>query len=65
VTANTTPETLADDISPARLHGEACIVCGTTEPPLHPAGHVYTPSAEGGAPLGWAIVACESHGGER
>lgn len=27
---------LEQDISPARLHGEACWTCGSTEPPLHP-----------------------------
>ncbi|PBC80093.1 hypothetical protein BX265_5017 [Streptomyces sp. TLI_235] len=65
VTAHTTPPVLAEAISPARLHGEACIHCGSAEPPLVPDGHVYTESAEPGAPLGWAIVACKGCKGGR
>lgn len=52
-----------DSISIARLHGEACIVCGTASTPLMSAGHVYTLSR--GARLGWAVVACPDHAGER
>lgn len=50
-----------DPISPARLHGEACIECGSTEPPLVPAGHRHTQTERGRAPLGWAVVACPVH----
>lgn len=50
-----------DSISIARLHGEACIVCGTASPPLISAGHVYTRSC--GARLGWTVVACPEHAG--
>jgi hypothetical protein len=40
----------------ARLHGEACIECGSMSGPLLPAGHVYTRSCAGR--LGWAVVVC-------
>lgn len=50
---------IQDAISPVRLHGEACIHCGTTEGPLTPAGHRYT--ASGQIQLGWAVVACSEH----
>jgi hypothetical protein len=46
-------------ISPARLHGEACIICGRADGPLVDAGYVYTQS--GKAQLGWPVVACEEH----
>lgn len=49
-----------DTISIARLHGEACIACGTTRAPLAPAGHVYTRDQQGGR-LGWSVVACAEH----
>lgn len=48
------------DPTPNQLHAQACIVCGTTEEPLLPAGHVYT-KARGGGQLGWAVVACAKH----
>ncbi|WP_354643833.1 hypothetical protein [Kitasatospora camelliae] len=44
MTANHTPST--SDISPARLHAEACIDCGTPEPPLHPAGTLSVPDGD-------------------
>jgi hypothetical protein len=42
VTANRIPEAdlPAQDISPARLHGEACFDCGAAEAPLHPGGTI-------------------------
>ncbi len=45
-----------------QLHGKACIGadCGATAG-LAPAGHVYTPTRPGKAPLGWAVVACPDH----
>jgi hypothetical protein len=43
-----------------RLHGRACITCGTTTGPLTPAGHVYTGNADDGR-LGWAVTACPEH----
>ena len=68
VTATEVPEQAdqpaADLVSPARLHGEACITCGSTEPPLVPAGHRHTPTQAGKAPLGWAVVACPNHASE-
>ncbi|MFE2407142.1 hypothetical protein ACFXDE_02225 [Kitasatospora sp. NPDC059408] len=47
--------TLAAEYSAKQCRGEACIVCGHSDPPLAPAGHAYTPTP--GAPLGWAIAA--------
>ena len=49
-----------DDALLVRLHGEACITCGTTTGPLVPAGHRYTRNGQGGH-LGWAVVACTAH----
>jgi hypothetical protein len=49
-----------DDALLVRLHGEACITCGTTTGPLTPAGHVYTGNADEGQ-LGWSVVACPEH----
>lgn len=59
-----TPAADEEQLSIARLHGEACRYCGSTKPPLRPAGHVYTTDREGGR-LGWALVACASHSGGR
>lgn len=62
VTANQHPDAeppIQDAISPVRLHGEACIHCGTTDGPLAPAGHRYTPA--GSTQLGWPVVACPEH----
>lgn len=49
-----------DTLSIARLHGEACVVCGVTEG-LVDAGHVYTEGTEEGSRLGWAVRACPPH----
>jgi len=46
-----------DAISIVRLHGEACIGCGSAKGPLFPAGHVGTLDSEGG-PLSWPVVTC-------
>ncbi|MEZ0088949.1 hypothetical protein [Streptacidiphilus sp. EB129] len=57
------PSTLAlpvDDALLARLHGEACITCGTIEAPLTAAGHIYTGDQNGGR-YGWPVVACPVH----
>lgn len=54
--AAVTAETLTD----AQLHGKACINCGATSG-LVPAGHVYTKTRPGKAPLGWAVTACPTH----
>lgn len=43
-----------------RLHGLACIRCGTVSGPLDSAGHAYTMTATGGR-LGWSVVACREH----
>ncbi|MFC1429534.1 hypothetical protein ACEZDB_02550 [Streptacidiphilus sp. N1-3] len=54
------PSTLAlpvDDDLFVRLHGTACIICGTTQGPLNPAGHAYTGDSATGR-LGWSVVAC-------
>jgi len=45
------------DVSPARLHGEACFTCGSTEPPLHPAGTVGT-RVDDVLVREWPIVVC-------
>lgn len=58
--ADTRTSTLAlpvDESILARLHGKACITCGTTVGDLVPAGHVTTHS-HAGARLGWAVGAC-------
>ena len=49
-----------DDTSPARLHGEACLHCGSTTPPLLPAGLVGTRVSEG-IVREWPVVACRKH----
>ncbi|MFJ9443265.1 hypothetical protein ACIRRH_15545 [Kitasatospora sp. NPDC101235] len=41
----------------AQLQAKACICCGREGGELVPAGHVYTPTGETSAPLGWAVVA--------
>lgn len=48
-----------DTLSIARLHGHACIVCGTTTPPLRAAGHVNTRGSDG--LIAWPVVACKEH----
>ncbi|MFI9275158.1 hypothetical protein ACIGXM_31265 [Kitasatospora sp. NPDC052896] len=60
MTVNSDDRRFQDAISPARLHGEACIECGRREGLLTPAGHRYTESSAGGR-LGWAVVACPEH----
>ena len=55
-----TPALPVDDALLVRLHGEACITCGTTTGPLTPAGHVYTRVVDEGQ-LGWAVTACPEH----
>jgi hypothetical protein len=46
-----------------RLHGVACIRCGSVGGPLLPAGHAYTITDDGGR-LGWPVVACPEHQGK-
>lgn len=46
-----------DTVSIARLHGQACIKCGSTTPPLRPAGHVNTRGSDG--LIAWPVVACK------
>lgn len=48
-----------DDVSPARLHGEACWSCGAVTKGLTTAGSVYT-QAESEIRI-WPIVACPPH----
>lgn len=40
------------------MHGTECWLCGADDVPLGPAGHVYTYTCAGSAPLGWAVKAC-------
>jgi hypothetical protein len=47
-----------------RLHGLACIRCGSVTGRFAPAGHAYTITEDGGR-LGWAVVACAHHLGEQ
>jgi hypothetical protein len=53
--------TYADHLSHAQMHGEACWLCDASGVPLFPAGHVYTHTCAGSAPLGWAVVTCHTH----
>ena len=53
-----------DLVSIVRLHGEACITCGTTTLPLIPNGHVRTGGTDDGV-LSWPVVACPDHLGRR
>jgi hypothetical protein len=46
-----------DAISIVRLHGLACITCGTASGPLLDAGHIGTRDSEGGV-LSWRVVTC-------
>ncbi|MFJ4680032.1 MULTISPECIES: hypothetical protein [unclassified Kitasatospora] len=48
-------------ISPARLQGEACRVCGSTESPLHPGGGITVPGEMSGAVHDFDTVVCTSH----
>lgn len=54
---------VGDDVSIARLHGEACITCGAVNTRLFPAGAVST-VVEGGLQV-WQVVACAKHRGKR
>jgi hypothetical protein len=47
------------DVSPARLHGEACWICGAVTKGLATAGSVYT-TADGEIRI-WPVVACQPH----
>ncbi|MHA6759821.1 hypothetical protein [Streptacidiphilus sp. PAMC 29251] len=62
--ANTAaPSTLSlpvDDALLVRLHGQACITCGSTTGPLLSAGHAYTGDGDGSR-HGWPVVACPEH----
>jgi hypothetical protein len=51
----------ADGLDRDQLHGLKCWRGTDCTGPLYPAGHAFTTPAEPGAPLGWAIVACERH----
>ncbi|WP_133260136.1 hypothetical protein [Streptacidiphilus pinicola] len=46
-------------VTSAQLHAHACIICGNAPGGLQPAGHVYTPVADG--EVGWLVVACPTH----
>ncbi|KIQ67072.1 hypothetical protein TR51_06750 [Kitasatospora griseola] len=48
-------------ISPARLHGEACFVCGSTEPPLHPNGTITIDGNAPGVVHDFETVVCIRH----
>lgn len=52
-----------DTVSIARLHGEACIRCGSTVPPLTPCGHMRTVGTDNGV-LSWPVVACAAECGD-
>lgn len=41
----------------ARLHGEACIVCGSANYPLLPVGRLPLK----GSRVAWQVVACREH----
>lgn len=50
---------VGEQVSIARLHGEACYTCGAVHAQLVPAGTVTTP-VDGGL-REWPIVACPQH----
>lgn len=54
------PRIVGDDTSPVRLHGQACIHCGTSTGPLTPAGQVGTRVDEGVVRV-WEVVSCSEH----
>jgi len=62
VTENSTPEDSlhVQDVSPARLHGEACIDCGTADQPLFRAGRLTLPGV-GDIVHDYDTVACAAH----
>jgi hypothetical protein len=47
-------------ISIARLHGEACLICGTTSDALLPTGRLHTTGADGTRRT-WRAVVCPAH----
>lgn len=47
-----------DHVSIARLHGEACIKCGSTVLPLMHNGYVRTRGSDDSV-LSWLVVACQ------
>lgn len=53
-------ETVPALVDSEQLHGRACVRCGSTMAGLLDAGHVYTPSGDGGR-LGWPVKACPHH----
>lgn len=56
------PVTLVDgtQVSLARLHGEACIICGAVNGRLVPAGTRHTRGADR-ALTSWEVVTCVAH----
>lgn len=46
---------LGDSVSIARLHGQACLDCGTVAGRLHPAGVALHRGRR------WPVVACDAH----
>lgn len=50
-----------DAVSIVRLHGEACIDCGSTVGPLTPAGHIGTRTGNGDGTISWPVVTCPAH----
>ncbi|MFD7730658.1 hypothetical protein ACFV6F_09790 [Kitasatospora phosalacinea] len=48
------------DTSPARLRGEACFACGSTEPPLHPNGTITLPGDTPDVVHDFDTVVCSS-----
>jgi hypothetical protein len=55
------PPSAPPDVSPARLHGEACWWCGAVNTNLHPAGEVTTAVDDGHRV--WQVMACGTHQG--
>lgn len=51
---------VADEVSIARLHGEACWFCGAVHCPLRAVGSVAT-AVEGGFRV-WTVFACPDDG---
>ncbi|MBV6700640.1 hypothetical protein [Kitasatospora aureofaciens] len=50
----------AAGLNSEQLHGRRCRRCGaegTQDAPLVAAGHVYTATCRGSAPLGWPVTA--------
>lgn len=55
------PDLDIQEISPARLHAQACIACGSAEPPLHQAGKITLPNEVEGVVNEYDVVACSAH----